>query len=375
MQNSPFTVVDFISLTPNKCVLYPRFFRNKSVSENHHKPVQIIAQALSDLDLWKQLELFHQDIVSPFKQLQDPVIKKASVMPVSNSHNFELSKTAQKNLREKVTWLYHFSKKKTIVTRKGKQLTNFKMNFATLKLPSEQIHSSDFITKNCLNQLFVEISKKYDFKNYVWRLEYQKNGNLHYHIATDTYIDFHFLNWTWNRILNKYGYVDLYTRKFTAMDFATYRKNATKNTDIEFSVLQERYAKGCREGWKNPNTVDVKAVFGANNIAYYISKYMAKTKADEGAISLPVCELNSGNSRLWFCSRSLSKCERISDAREALEIDLYGTLLRSEGIVHKIFDYCIVVYFDFSKLSAIAKAVVRKMLELYRQEVSYVPCG
>lgn len=353
MQNSPFTVVDFISLTPNKCVVYPRFFRNNKNTVNPDGSSKVTTAPTSS--------------TARTTELKTP--------PISNAHNFELSKTAQKNLREKVTWLYHYAKKKTVITKKGKQLTNFKMNFATLKLPSEQIHSSDFITKNCLNQLFIEISKKYDFKNYVWRLEYQKNGNLHYHIATDTYIDYHFLMHAWNRILNKYGYVDLYTRKHSEMSLSDYVKANSFGGAVDYNILQERYAKGCRENWKNPNSVDVKAVFGANNIAYYISKYMAKSKTEKEAITLPICEQNSANSRLWFCSRSLSRCERISDPREALEIDLYGILRNAENTVHKFYDYCTVIYFDFQKLAPGVRAVVRKLLEYYRREVEYTPCG
>ena len=247
------------------------------------------------------------------------------------------------------------------------------MNFATLKLPSKQEHTSDFITKNCLNQLFVEIAKKQDFKNYVWRLEYQKNGNLHYHIATDTYIDFFWLQFTWNRILNKYGYVDAYTRKFAQMDFATYRKMFSKNDNTDFETLQERYAKGCREKWTQPNSVDVKAVFGQNNIAFYISKYMSKSKEDKEQVVLPVCEDNSKNSRLWFCSRSLSACKTLNDIREAMDIDIFGILSKCPDVVKQYHDYCIVIYFDFSKLPPLTKAVIRKCLELYRQSVLYVP--
>lgn len=340
MPLSPFTVVDCISLTPDKLVVYPKFFRNIGVERKYSyaKPEKVV-----------------------------------TALPESNKHSFELSKQAQKNLRQKVTWLYHFAKKKTVITRKGKQLTNFRMNFATLKLPSEQIHSSDFITKNCLNQLFVEISKKYKFENYVWRLEYQKNGNLHYHIATDTYIDYFFLQRAWNRILNKYGYVDMYQRKFSQMSLNDYVKSQNYSAKTDFKVLSERYALGCRENWKNPNSVDVKAVFGKSNIAFYISKYMAKSKDEKEAVALPVCELNSRNSRLWFCSRSLSKCVSVADIREAMEIDLYGILLRCEKVKRVVHDYCTILYFSFSDLPALVKGVLNRYFDDYRQEVGYLP--
>lgn len=373
MQKSAFTVIDHLSLTPNKCVVYPRFFRNNIVSSVLPSGAQMVAQSLSLPDQIRQYEMFEQDVISHIKPVNILTRKETSSMPLFNHHNFELSKTAQKNLRDKVTWLYHYARKKNVSTRKGKQLSNFKMNFATLKLPSVQMHTSDFITKNCLNQLLVEIAKKHNFKNYVWRLEYQKNGNLHYHIATDTYIDFYWLRWTWNRILNKYGYVDRYKDKFSKMGFEQYRRLYGKGIGNDFSTLQKRYAEGCRQGWKEPNSVDVKAVFGQNNIAYYISKYMAKSAIEKGAVVLPVCEDNSRNSRLWFCSRSLSACTRLSDIREAMDIDIYGILLRAEGVKHAIHDYCVVIYFEFTQLPALVKGVIRKVLELYRKSVLYEP--
>lgn len=344
-----FTVVEHFSLTPNSLAIYPRFYKNSGCTQK---------TTFSKLD-----ENGNTSDLST----------KSEITAVRNSvsHNFELSKQARKNLRSKVTWLYHFAKKQTIVTRKGKQLTNLKMNFTTLKLPSEQVHSSDFITKNCLNQLFVEIAKKYDFINYVWRLEYQKNGNLHYHIATDCYLDYDFLLKTWNRIIDKYGYVDLYTRKFSNFSLSDYIKNGGFSPDTPFHILQERYAKGCREKWKKPNTVDVKAVFGKSNIGYYISKYMAKNSDPAEVKKLPLCEENSKNSRLWFCSRSLSACKTKSDIRECQEIDLYSVLAGLEGVREYNMEYCTVLYFDLNKLPYITKKLICTVLEDYRQEVGY----
>lgn len=373
MQNTRYTVIDYISICPNKVVVYPRFFPTFSNNSEKEEKGKFTAELPMSEAMVKQLEMWGVEIPSHPKVIAAPPVQTAKEAPISNKHNFELSKQAQKNLREKVNWLYHFAKKKTIVTKSGKQLTEFKMNFATLKLPSVQFHSSDFITKNCLNQLFIEISKKHDFRNYVWRLEYQKNGNLHYHIATDTYIDYYFLNRTWNRILNKYGYVDQYTRKFSSFSLADYIKSQPSATHEDFEKHAKRYAKGCRENWKNPNSVDVKAVFGKNNIAGYISKYMAKNDTDATDKKLPICENNSKNSRLWFCSRSLSKADKVREVRESMDVDVFGTLAAIDTVKKIVHDYCTVLYFDLKKIPAIASRMVNTLLQLYQKEISYLP--
>jgi len=345
-----FIITEHFSLTPNSLAIYNRFHLRDN-------------------------RMFTKDSVntSPSATPEQVEAAAAAKKPRNSiAHNFELSKQARKNLRSKVTWLYHFAKKQTIVTRKGKQLTNLKMNFFTLKLPSVQVDSSDFITKNCLNQLFIEIKEKVNFKNYVWRLEYQKNGNLHYHIATDCYIDYDYLLATWNRIINKYGYVDAYTRKFSTFSLHDYIKNVGALDSADYKIHQERYAKGCRDKWKKPNTVDVRAVFGKSNIAFYISKYMAK-KPEEGVqIILPACEDNSAHSRLWYCSRSLSKCKTVSDFRDVEEIDLYSVLRGLDKVRVSIFDYCIVLYFQIDELPPIVRRLLLTRLEVYQKEIGYL---
>lgn len=348
-QQSPWTVIEHFSLTPNSLAVYPRFYKNG---------ISASTQVTEKKD-----KIY-------FDEKGNITLIRPDAKPL-NGHNFELSKQAGKNLRSKVTWLYYFAKSQTITTTKGKHLSNLKMNFITLKLPSEQIHTSDFITKNCLNQLIVEIKKRYNFKNYVWRLEYQKNGNLHYHIATDTYIDWGFLVQVWNRILNKYGYVDLYTRKFSTMSLSEYIKSQGYGKKLDYKILQERYAKGCADKWTKPNTVDVKAVFGKNNIGFYISKYMSKKENSTEEKKLPICEQNSSNSRLWYCSQSLSKCKSDSDFRESQEIDLFSILHNLEKVKKFVSDYCTILYFNIDELPPLIQGVLRTRLELYRREVNY----
>lgn len=73
--------------------------------------------------------------------------------------------------------------------------------------------------------------------------EFQGNGNLHYHIVTDTYIDYFLAQKIWNRIINKLGYVDVYTAKFSAMSLHDYIDNVKYNDIIDYSKLAKTYAK------------------------------------------------------------------------------------------------------------------------------------
>ena len=342
-------VMEFQSIRPNKLVVY-----NRDINR-----IKSAATSNKSLKNWTDEERAVFGL---------PAKKERNI----NKHNFELSKSAQKTLQEKITWLYYYAKKRTITTHNNKVLADFKMNFVTLKLPSEQKHSSDFITKNCLNQLLVELSKKISLKNYVWRLEYQKNGNLHYHIAMDKYIDYRLLRNIWNRILSKYGYVQAYTEKFSKMQIHEYIKLYFDKDKNDFATLEKRFAEGCRTKWKTPNTVDVKMCTNSKAVAFYISKYFGKNSSTGSEKKLQVNEENSGNSRLWFCSRSLSKLKAISDMTEALG-GSYAVFLEGMNNVKKLIcDYCIVYYFNIKDLCNNGKRAFYDLFKNYGIETGYL---
>ena len=75
----------------------------------------------------------------------------------------------------------------------------FKMAFITLSLSSTQIHSDNEIKEKCLNQFLIEIRKRYRVKNYIWRAEKQKNGNIHFHVVIDKFIAWSELRDRWNQ--------------------------------------------------------------------------------------------------------------------------------------------------------------------------------
>lgn len=371
MSSERYHIMPAFSLTPNKLALFTKFIKRDSFPSDRSvmdKASPVKLPVGRNPQLFDNPEMFR--VFDNGLAVKDAPVTEKKVRN-SVSHNFELSKQARKNLRDKVTWLYHFAKKQTIKTVNGKQLSNFRMNFVTLKLPSEQMHTSDFITKNCLNQLLTEISAKTKMVNYVWRLEYQKNGNLHYHLATDTYIDYYFLRKTWNRILNKYGYVDNFTRKFEKMSFNEYYQYTVKNYPAPFDEIKARFDNGFKTQWKEPNTVDCKSVIGSKNIAFYISKYMSKKEDSSVVKKLPVCEDNSSNSRLWFCSRSLSRAKSVVDFCEAFETDLVKLLIDCEKVKKVVSDYAVCFYFCITELPYMVQKQLNKIFWEYRRLIAY----
>jgi hypothetical protein len=288
-------------------------------------------------------------------------------------HNFKISVSAQKSLVQKINWLYFLSNPREKESLKGGKIFNFRMNFVTLTLPSKQVHPTSEITRDCLNQFLTELSQTHNLTNYVWRLEFQKNGNVHYHLVTDVFLDYHKTLKSWNRILSKKGYVQPYTEKHALMGLNEYVKEYSNNGQTDFETLKNRYIRGKKLNWKVPNTVDVKSVLGSKKIALYISKYFSKKdKTGTEKNELDNIE-NSKGLRLWFCSRSLSKLKTISDFIPAFDTDLVSIVKTAKDCFTVVHEYCTSFYFSISSIPWQLKGKITKILRDYGEENNYIP--
>jgi hypothetical protein len=272
-----------------------------------------------------------------------------------NNNRGKLSYTAKKKLEKAVLYLNATSKERTGMLNQEQRHVRYKVTFITLTLSSEQIHATNTITKECLNQFFVEAKKKWNLKRYVWKAEFQRNGNLHYHILTDMFVPHWELKQVWNRLQNKLGYID-------------------------------RYAAST--GKRQPNSTDIHSIRKVKNISKYVMKYMSKgigscheqVKASEiGHVMRQMkdrrcltneCKAwiksNRENYRIWGCSHELSN---IKGAQEILERELAEEvkILQSDATVKRfVGDYHEVIYIDFDKL------YYKKCFNLHRIMTAYL---
>lgn len=306
---------------------------------------------------------------NPYHEIKEIIREKRIIK--KSFHNFNISVNAYRNLKDKINWLYFLSNKKTVTTYTKKSIYNFKMCFLTLTLPSKQIHPTSIITKECLNQFFIELKSRIQLENYVWRLEFQKNGNVHYHIVSDSYIDYFFALKIWNRIIEKLGYVSNYKKRFENLSLSDYNKKVNKFDKIDFNVIVKRYYKGKRENWKMPNSVDVKSVTNNKKISNYIAKYFGKNDNDKVKCNELDNENNSKSLRLWYCSSKLSKLKSVSDYSENCikEIKIIiEKFAKIKVILHK---YCKVIYYSFESINMKFKRVIDKYLRAYALELGY----
>lgn len=346
MKDYKLNVVEKISISPSKCTL------TTSITKSYK----------NSLGFWEYKERTKSSNQSSNK------LKK-------QFHNFTISKNSQRNLRQKIEYLFLYAKSRKIKTYNGKKLPSFKVVFLTLKLPSKQRHPSSQIITDCLQPFMDLLRKRLGMKNYVYRVEYQNNGNIHFHICTDTYVDYYFAQKHWNKMLEKLGYITAFSDKMSKMSFKDYYERYGvdfKGNKIDFEVVKQRYIKGKKSKWRNPNSVDVKNAKGGDNIAYYISKYFAKEEKGAKQNELDN-EENSFALRLCYWSRSLSQMKPESMPVDYYDVNIFKELLQDESVIICRYDYCTVIYFEFNKMKGFAKEYLKKYFKELQNECSYIP--
>lgn len=348
--NDRYVFMPKFSITPNKICLYNQVF----IRDRQN------AELKSINSMRKPQNRFDKTINS-----KNVVTKK--------HHNFKISDNAYRTLKKKINWLYYLSKSKNVKTYNGKQIYNFKCAFITLTLPSKQNEATSDITSKYFNQFLTEVRQRTKMVNYVWRLEFQKNGNVHYHIVTDTYLDYLFIRKIWNRVISKGGYVAKYQDRFKNLTLSEYNRLVNKNQKTDFSLIAKRYAQGKKDNWSQPNSVDVRSVTNNKSISNYLSKYFAKD-SDHGTICNELDTLeNSKSMRLWFCSRSLSKLKTLSNFCEAVDFSASALVDGISKVKKLVCKYVTVYYFDFKNLPVCSKQLLGLLLKRYSVSMEYKP--
>lgn len=186
------------------------------------------------------------------------------------SYTGKMTTYSRKKIKRAIQLIVATAKDKEATHFKSGKAFKFKLNFITLTLPALQGEITDKAIKVCLDNWIKRAKRKHNLKSYVWRAERQKNGNIHFHMITDTYIRYDHIRNDWNSVLGKTGLVKKYQDK---------------------------------NGQKQPNSTDVHAIHKVRNLSQYFIKYMSKDhKEGEEPIS----------GKIWDCSANLktkANCE------------------------------------------------------------------
>jgi hypothetical protein len=161
--------------------------------------------------------------------------------------------------------------------------------FVTLTLSDrqriEEGETDNYIKRTLLNTFIQDCKRNHGVENYLWRAEAQKNGNIHFHLIIDRYIDRHTLQSKWNRIQKKF--VDRYTE---------------------------------RTGKTEPPSTQIQSIRNYGRVSMYATKYALK---EPGTDYTP----RKIEGRIWGCSDQIRCIEawtrsKLDDERPVIEAEL-----------------------------------------------------
>jgi hypothetical protein len=160
--------------------------------------------------------------------------------------------------------------------------------FVTLTLPSKQIHS-DKIIRKCLTKFLDNLKKSYKVVHYIWRAESQANGNIHFHLVLDRFIDYKKVRSLWNSQIQPLGYIKAYSemklnKGFVYVPYYIRNKQKIKHPKTKNEQF-DIYLKDKKEGFVDPNTTDIHKLENVTNSVNYILKYLTKLEADKRPIN------------------------------------------------------------------------------------------
>lgn len=206
----------------------------------------------------------------------------------------------------------------------------FYLNFITLTLSDTQKHN-DYVLKELLLEPMLRWILQKGATGYVWKAETQGNGNIHFHITTNKFINYRDIRDKWNTLQFRHGYLDKY-----------------------FSIHNDYDA----------NSTDVKAVKNVNGAISYMIKYLLKQEPEKRKIE----GHNFGYSR----NLAKVKINLETTARETEPIIQYLASIETAGIVK---DFCTIYkhqLIDLKKCPKLLRELILTATSPRKREISPV---
>lgn len=272
--------------------------------------------------------------------------------------SLQLSKSSIRELRNSVNSLVLLSPKRTVKRDNGKFIYNYRASFVTLTLPSTQL-VSDIDLKKCLNLFLTDLRRVYGVQNYVWRSELQKNGNIHFHIVLDKYIEYSPLRNYWLKALRHTTQVQRYQAKFMNMNYLQYHLSRLNRllekgySKAECSTITKKnFANGKINKWLLPPCINVKSIYNVNQMSAYVAKYICKSDSNDTSSASDENAILRASSfgKIWSRSTSLSRLKYKYPVVKNDIIEFFNDMYLHSSTIVKVYDYATCIYFNLKLL-------------------------
>jgi len=168
----------------------------------------------------------------------------------ANEEKNYLSFKSTLKIRYAIRLLTQIAKIQTCPNLNGKGSFNFYLNMITLTLPAPQGSITDKeVKKYCLDRFLTMIRRRKGCSHYVWRAESQSNGNIHFHIITNTYIHYEEVQKFWNTVLYSTPFMQYFYSKFNHYNPPTTHIKSLRNKEKAIDYIV-KYVKKEKEGYR-----------------------------------------------------------------------------------------------------------------------------
>lgn len=256
-----------------------------------------------------------------------PPSRSQNPLPKQNAPMGLISKKAATRINVAMQWLLLFSHKKRVYSKATKKSYWFTINFITLTLSMPQAHSDEHVKRHMLQPFLKWMARSHKAGLYIWKAEAQKNGNIHFHITTNTFIHWKSIRRKWNQIQSNHGYLKKWTEGNTPAD---------------------------------PNATDVHAVIKTDQIAKYMVKYMVKNEPDRRLIT----------GHVWGCSSDLTKISVSMDEHDD-GFSESATLIAKQSEVKKLDHATLFLHRPLNKIQ-LDKLLREKLQNVYSKIVKRI---
>lgn len=200
--------------------------------------------------------------------------------PKDITYKGEMTVHSRRRLARVLQLLLEITEPRWMLNPITKKRFKFRLAFQTLTLSRTQDFITDAEIKKLLLEPYLRRMRKRGMKNYVWKAERQRNGNIHFHLITDTFVPHNVIRNEWNNIQNRRGFIDKFYDKY---------------------------------GHRDPNSTDVKAVTSEKETTAYLLKYMMKPTEKAQQLSLTPLEAKRQKGKVWDCSKNLKLKNETAD--------------------------------------------------------------
>lgn len=281
-------------------------------------------------------------------------------LPPVRSGTRLMSKESRKELMNSVNWLKLFSPMQTTYCKDQKKKVTFRLNFITLTLSGEQTHPDSYIKKHMLEPFLKWMSRK-GAASYAWKAETQNNGNLHFHITSNTYIYWKSIRIKWNDLQYNHGYLKSYFKRYGHHDPNSTDVHAVRD-DSEIGIYI------CKEFGKVDSWSTVKDQKLPAQLTGHPSRFIAQAIGRDEVLPLPKRQVDG---RKWSISNNLVGLRCFIDIETPGEFETTTAFLKAQDFRHISMDFAKLWFYPHLIDGKAPERIVQKLKELKRQVTEY----